>query len=106
MANKVCIYYKNQGCTNNFACAKKQRQCKVVSCRTNGILDWDKLKETEKRGTVMEKKIGRPLKNPDIKCRKVLIKVPVPVLEMITGNVTEFVNEAILEKLVRKQNIK
>jgi hypothetical protein len=49
-------------------------------------------------------KSGRTPKDPEIEKKKILVSVPVPVLEMIPGKVTEFVNEAILEKLVRRQN--
>jgi hypothetical protein len=46
---------------------------------------------------VSKAKVGRPKKEGT----KKLIKFPDPVLAMIPGNLTEFVNEAVLEKLVR-----
>ena len=48
--NKLCIYYENHVCTNRFPCANKVRFNGVPCCKTKGKLDWDKLKETEKRG--------------------------------------------------------
>jgi hypothetical protein len=54
----------------------------------------------------MEKKIGRPLKNSDTVYHKKLISFPEPILKMINGNLTAFVVQATLEKLVREQNIK
>lgn len=51
-----------------------------------------------------KRNVGRPKKNPDLETRKVLVEMPVPVLDMMKSlgvNRTEFVNEAVLEKLVK-----
>jgi len=56
-----------------------------------------------------KKRQGRPPKEPDIKKVKKLIAFPEPVLKMIQvkhKNVTQFVVDASLEKLVRESNIK
>ena len=53
-------------------------------------------------------KSGRKQINPEVKRVKILLAVPVPVLDLVrsTGNVTEFFNEAALEKLARRRYTK
>ena len=51
---------------------------------------------------------GRPPKEPDTKKKKMLIAFPEPVLEMIKAshdNVTQFVVDATLEKLVKESSL-
>jgi hypothetical protein len=52
-----------------------------------------------------ETKRGRKPKDPK-EWRKILVSVRVPLLDMIKGNRTEFINRAMLNELVRTNNIK
>jgi len=54
----------------------------------------------------VSKKAGRPIKDPGLEKKKIIVSVPIHVLKMLTGNRTEFINSAIMEKLVRNRNIK
>jgi len=58
------------------------------------------------KGVNVPKKAGRPIKDPGLEKKKIIVSVPIHVLKMLTGNRTEFINRAIMEKLVRNRNIK
>jgi hypothetical protein len=48
MKEKQCIYYRYGECSNKLKCLKKLSPLfGVIKCKTNGVLDCDKIKAKE-----------------------------------------------------------